>query len=238
MMQVILTSYRRLAYMRRTVESLRQDPIELYIIDGGSDPETVEWIKQSADGWLLFRHNPGADFLKTEGIKAFGTDNEFLVTADDLLYPAGYSDRIRANYLALNSHYPEIEWTFCACQMEHQRITEWDTINGIECRPAKTSQVAGAIIDREICRQVGYFPNYGRTGQGDFAFNSRLEAIGIRRCYWRDPCLIHIGADKPKDYPALHAEYCADKRRHMPHGRADDGHTLDPGRQAPEMGKR
>jgi glycosyltransferase involved in cell wall biosynthesis len=235
-MQVILTSYRRPEYLRRTVASLRQDDIELFIVDGGSDAETVEWIRKAADGWLLFQNNPGADFLKTEGIKAFATEREFLLTADDLLYPAGYSQKILDNYRTINRHYPRIEWSFCACQMPHQRITQWKIVNGIECRPCLDSQISGAIIDLGICRKAGYFPNYGRTGQGDFAFNRRLEALGIMRCYWRDPSIEHIGANKPRDYPELHAEYVADKKLHMPHGRADDGQTLDPGAPHKEIG--
>jgi glycosyltransferase involved in cell wall biosynthesis len=237
-MQVLVTSYRRLAYLKQTVKSLRQDDVELYIIDGGSDKETVEWIKQNADGWLLFQNNPGADFLKTEGIQRFATEREFILTSDDLLFPAGYSRRIMENYLAVNTRYPKIHWTFCACQMEHQGISEWEVVNGIECRPAKTSQVAGAIIDTDICRRVGYFPNYGRGGHGDFAFNLRLERLGIRRCFWKDPRLVHIGGRKAIDYPRLHQSYIADKRAHMSHGRADDLVLTDPGPQTPEAGLR
>lgn len=237
-MQVIVTSYRRLKYLVRTVESLRQDPVEIYVVDGGSDEETVAWIRANADGWLLFRGNPGADYLKTEGIKRFATQREFILTSDDLLFPGGYSARIMDNYLRLNARYPRIEWTFCACSMPHQPITAWQTINGIECFPTAISQVAGAIIDARIARKVGYFPNYGRTGQGDFAFNARLERIGIRRCCWKDPSIEHIGSEKPRDYPDLHEFYLRDKREHMPHGRRDDGMTLDPGIQAAEVGRR
>jgi glycosyltransferase involved in cell wall biosynthesis len=236
--QIIVTSYRRLKYLQQTVASLRQDPAEVYIVDGGSDAETVDWIKANADGWLLFQNNPGADYLKTEGIKRFATAREFVITSDDLLFPAGYAARIMANYQAINSKYPKIDWTFCACQMPHQGITRemWQMINGVKCFPCSKSQVAGAIIDTAIAKQIGYFPNYGRTGQGDFAFNKRLEAIGIKRCYWKNPSLIHIGGDKPTDYPELHAEYLADKAQHMAHGRADDGATLPPGPQREVIG--
>lgn len=224
-MQVLVTSYRRLKYLRRTVESLRQDDVQIFVIDGGSDDETLHWIQENADGWLFFKDNPGADHLKTEGIKQFVKDREFLLTSDDLLFPAGYSTEILSNYMALNARYPIIDWTFCACSMPHQGIkeTDWKDVNGVECFPCKTSQVAGAIIDTDICRQVGYFPNYGRAGHGDFAFNRRLQNLGIRRCYWKSPSVVHIGGDKAKDYPDLHRFYERDKREHMPHGRMDDG---------------
>lgn len=239
-MQVILTSYRRLKYMQQTVASLRQDKVELYIVDGGSDDETVAWIKQNADGWLLFKDNPGADYLKTEGIKTFVTEPEFILTSDDLLFPKGYSERIARNYLRINADYPKIDWTFCACQMPHQGIPDnaWQKVNGIECFPSSKSQVAGAIIDTAICKQVGYFPNYGRTGQGDFAFNKRLQRLGIRRCYWRDPSLVHIGAAKAEDYRELHELYIRDKAVHMAHGKKDDGILMDPGVQRAEVGRR
>lgn len=224
--------------MRRTVESLRQDRVELYIVDGGSDEETVAWIKQNADGWLLFKGNPGADYLKTEGIKKFATEREFLLTADDLLYPAGYSRTILDNYRTINARYPKIDWTFCACQMPHQKIAKWKIINGVVCLPCETSQIAGAILDTAIAAEVGYFPNYGRTGQGDFAMNARLQGLGIRRCYWKNPSVLHIGGYKGRDYPDLHAEYVADKKEHMIHGRTDDGVLTDPGRQHPEAGRR
>lgn len=237
-MQVIVTSYRRLKYLKRTVGSLRQDPVEIYVADGGSDEETVAWIKRRADGWLLFRGNPGADFLKTEAIKRFASAREFILTSDDLLFPAGYSDLIMSNYLKVNADYPRIDWTFCACNMPHLGITQWQTVNGVECRPAVTSQVAGAIIDREICKQVGHFPNYGVTGQGDFAFNRRLQRIGIKRCYWKDPTILHIGGDKAMDYPDLHRLYLRDKRENMMHGRLDDGVLTNPGQRAGIEGHR
>lgn len=239
-MQVIVTSYGRLAYMKRTVESLRQDPVQIYIVDGGSDTETVEWIKANADGWLLFDNNPGADFLKTEGIKEFATDPEFLLTSEDLLFPKGYSARIMSNYRKVNARYPKIDYTFCACQMPHQKIGAgaWKNIHGVECAPCVTSQVSGAIIDRKIIEKIGYFPNYGKTGTGDRAVNVRLQKLGIRRCYWKDPSLLHIGAAKATDYPDLDRLYKEVKPKYIPHAVADDGRTLAPSNTYRIVGRR
>jgi len=223
-MQVIVTSYCRPLYLRQTVKSLRQDPIELYIVDGGSDQETCDYIRSVADGCLFFEGNPGADHLKTEGIKQFVTEPEFVITSDDIAYPKGYSAQILANYRAINKN--GLEWTFCACNQwsitsnpGHRFIT----VNGVEILPVATSQVLGAIIDTEICRSVGYFPVYGKSGQGDWAFSKRLRDRGLKMGYWRQPIAEHIGRNKWIDYPEYSEAFAQDEKHFHPKAIADKG---------------
>lgn len=228
-MQVVVTSFKRLKYLRKCVESLKQDAgVQVYVADGGSDDLTVEWIRQNADGWILFRDNPGADWLKTEGIKAFITDREFVITSDDILFPKGWAETLLGNYLTLNRNPDNPAFTFCACNYAPAEAVgvnhnSWQRINGVECLPTSTSQVLGAIMSRKVCEQVGYFPNYGQSGQGDWTMNVRLEKLGIQRCYFRTPMCIHIGDHKFEDYPEYSREFRVDEDHWQAHARADDG---------------
>lgn len=210
-MQVIVTSYCRLKYLKQTVESLRQDPIQLYIVDGGSDPETREYIREVSDGHLFFDGNPGADHLKTAGIKQFVTDPEFIISSDDLKYPAGYSELILRQYRAINTGHDK--WTFVACNMPHIQVPGWSKVNGVALYEVGTSQVAGAILSLEACKKVGYFPVYGRSGQGDWAISRRLRIAGYRLAYWQQPVIEHIGWTKFTDYPEYSAQFKEDEER-------------------------
>lgn len=218
-MQIVVTSYKRLKYLKQCVESIRQDNVQLFIADGGSDEETKEYIKQNADGFIFFEGNPGADFLKTEGIKAFVTDKEFIISSDDLVYPKGYSELILNQYKKLNAD--GLKWTFCACNMQSLEDEvkkynnpalhswKWEIVNGVEILKVVVSQVAGAILDLELCKFVGYFPAYGKSGYGDRAISKRLQALGINLCFFRNPMIDHIGRNKAIDFP----EYSADFER-------------------------
>jgi len=222
-MQVIVTSYRRPLYLRRTLESLRQDSIELYVVDVGADQETREYIERTADGALFLDHDPGADGSKTEGIKRFVTDPEFLITSDDLVFPAGYSSLISDQYRKLNAG--GLQWTFCSCNLGYIRDqfpNEFPKINGVRIREVETSQVSGAIVDTAICRKVGYFPVYGKSGQGDWAFSKRLRALGLRMGYFWEPMLDHIGGNKHLDYPEYTKEFRIDEDTWWERARVDD----------------
>ena len=217
-MQIVVTSYKRLKYLKQCVESIRQDNVQLFIADGGSDEETKEYIRQNADGSIFFKDNPGADFLKTEGIKAFITDKEFIISSDDLVYPKGYSKLILGQYKKLNKD--GLKWNFCACNMlqledEVKKYNNpdwtWEVVNGVEILKVVVSQVAGAILDLELCKFIGYFPAYGKSGYGDRAISNRLKALGINLCFFRNPMIDHIGKNKAIDYPEYTADFARDE---------------------------
>lgn len=211
--QVIVTSYRRLAYLKRTVESLRQNDVQLFIVDGGSDNETLGYIKSVADGALYFENNPGADYLKTAGIRKFITEPEFMLASDDLEFPKGGVSWAFEQYRRLNAD--GLQWTFCACNLDYidaHPPRPFISHCGVDILEVNTCQVSGAIIDTRVCREVGYFPVYGRSGQGDWAFSKRIRARGLRMCYFRRPVLKHIGAAKWKDYPEYAREFEEDER--------------------------
>ena len=214
-LQIVLTSYIRPKYLIPTVESLRQDDIELYITDGGSDEETIKFIKENSDGYLLFQGNPGADTLKSEGIKKFITNKEFLLTSDDLVYPKGYSELILENYEKINKD--GLKWDYCACSFDHylKRFNEkYQNINGVEIMPVATCQVAGAIINLKLCKSVGYFPTYGRSGMGDWSYSKRMRELGIKMGYWKNVIIDHIGASKKADYPEYTKEMVQDASKY------------------------
>ena len=60
-MQVIVTSFRRFKYLKQTIESLRQDDVELIIVDDGSNNSEIEdYIQSNADIAILCKDNRGA----------------------------------------------------------------------------------------------------------------------------------------------------------------------------------
>lgn len=221
---MIVTSYCRLGYLKHTVESLRQDDVQLIIVDGGSDEETREYIRKAADQFLLFRGNPGADFLKNAGAFGFVTELEFMVTSDDLIFPKHYSTWSAEQYRRLNRD--GLKWTFVACNMDH--IDKWPprpfrSIGGVDILEVDTCQVSGAIINWEVFVKLGGFPSYGRSGQGDWAFSRRIQQLGLRMGYLRRPCLKHLGAKKWEDYPEYSRMFEDDERRWQRAAKADIG---------------
>ncbi len=221
MLQVIVTSYCRPLYLEPCLKSLRQDEVELYVVDGGSDRQTIDLIKAYASRYILLSGNPGADVLKNEGIKAFATNPEFMITSDDIQYPAGYSQKLMAQYEKLNQGRRPPHWTFCACSLPHYVSHPGEIHNGVNVLPTGTSQVLGAIIDTEVCRSVGHFPVYGKSGQGDWAFSKRLRDRGIQMCYFREPVVVHLGLNKLADYPEYSAEFRKDEDYWLPLAQRD-----------------
>jgi hypothetical protein len=66
----------------------------------------------------------------------------------------------------------------------------------------------------------------------------RLGRLGVKRCYWRYPQLIHLGAMKWTDYPEYSKEYEMDDKVYSLHGRADDGVVIVPTIDYREVGRR
>ena len=215
--QIILTSYIRPKYLIPTVESLRQDDVELYIIDGGSDEETIKFIKQNSDGHLLFKGNPGADYLKTEGIKKFITNRRFIITSDDLIYTKGYSKQLMDSHAQLNQD--GLFWDFVACGKERHHslpyCKKYIDVNGITVMPVRFGQVSGAVITTELCKLVGYFPIIGQSGQGDLAYSNLMRNRGIKYGYFKDIIIDSIGRDKYKDYPEYSKAFKVDEAKYV-----------------------
>jgi len=220
--QIILTSYIRPKYLIPTVESLRQDDVELYIVDGGSNDETVKFIKQNSNGCLLFKNNPGADFLKTEGIKKFVTNDRFIITSDDLVFSKGYSKQLMESHDKLNLD--GLKWDFVACGKTRHRKEPWCnhfiTVNGVGVMPVRYGQVAGAVITTELCKSVGYFPLCGKSGQGDLAYSTFMKNKGIKIGYFQDILIEDIGRFKFRDYPEYTRNFQADEAIHVPKAKA------------------
>ncbi len=224
--QIIVTSYQRPKYLKPCIESLRQDDVRIYVVDGGSDQETCNWIKKRVDGFKFLNGNPGADVLKNVGIKSFVEDPEFMLTSDDLLYPEGYSRILTENYHQINQGKRPPAWTFCACPrgvMLDSKRFKFEVRHGVSILPVSYCQVRGAIIDTEVCRQVGYFPVYGRSGQGDCAFSSRLRRAGFKMGYFKLPVVDHLGRHKERDYPDYSKVFAADSDRWHDVAKRDNG---------------
>jgi len=200
-MQVLVQSYQRLKYLKQTVESLRQDDVEICIVDGGSDDETVRYICRNADKYLLYFDNPGADFLKNEGIKQLITDDYFILSADDIVYPLNYSFMLQQRFKLLNEF--ELKWAFCSCNMAHVEALPlyWQIFQGFEFHEVGGPQSASAIVSRKAFLEVGLYPEFGKFGAGDWAIGKKLIKAGYKCCYLREPMVEHLGNDNATDFP-------------------------------------
>lgn len=200
-MQVLVQSYRRLKYLKQTVDSLRLDDVDLFIVDGGSDQPTKDYIKSVADKYLFFNDNPGSDFLKNEGIKHLITDNYFILSADDIEYSEGYSKLMKQQFEKLN--WCELKWAFCSSNMEivENQNLKWSTVNGVDIYQVSGLQSASAIVSRVALMQVGLYPVYGKYGAGDWALGKMLLKSNYHCCYIRQPMVIHLGNNNAVDYP-------------------------------------
>jgi len=200
-MQVLVQSYQRLKYLKQTVESLRQDDVEICIVDGGSDDETISYICRNADKYLLFKDNPGADFLKNEGIKQLITDDYFILSADDIVYPHNYSYLLRHRFNLLNT--VGLKWAFCSCNMWHveNQNLNWKRIEGVEVYEVSSPQSASAVVSRKALIEVGLYPQFGKFGAGDWALGKKLALKNYKCCYVRLPMVEHLGNNNAVDYP-------------------------------------
>jgi len=209
--QVVVTSFKRLKYLKRTVESLRQDDVELIIVDDGSnDPEIEEYIVDKADIAILCSKNRGADFSKNTGL-VHATEELIMVTSDDLVYPKGYSKLLEEQYKTINRD--ELKYMFMACNMHSvDRVSNgrWIKVNGVEIRCTGKSQVAGAMFNTKTIKEIGGWPIYGKSGAGDRALSYKLGKLGYRLGYFRTPMIQHIGSQKYKDFPEYSEEFRRD----------------------------
>lgn len=224
--QVVITSYQRPRYLIPCLESFRQDDVELYVVDGGSDEETRRSIYERATGYYMMEGNPGADVLKNEGVRRFVTQPEFIISADDIVVPRGYSSLIFEQYRALNAGREKPEWTMMSCNMAYIEAGGWGdkfkTVNGVEVLEVGASNTVATIMDTAACKAVNYWPIYGKSGQGDHAISRRLIAAGYKIGYFRKPLVQHLGDNKWVDYPEYSKAFKLDEDFWYHEARKDD----------------
>lgn len=224
-LQCIVTSYKRLRYLRPCLESMKLDDVELYVVDGSLDTDIGAFLSQAhaaglIAGYIRQPDNPGADVLKNLGINNFVTNPEFVISSDDLIYPKGWANLLMENYRKINSRADR--YTMCACSTEalivdYSKKPEdaegnvYRTINGVRFMEVGYSMVSGAVMDTEAVKRVGGFPVYGKTGCGDVAISRRLRKIGYKVGYFMEPVCDHIGRAKPIDYPEYSATFKVDE---------------------------
>jgi glycosyltransferase involved in cell wall biosynthesis len=243
-LQCLITTYRRPKYLEQCLRSMRDQAgaaIELFVVSGDDDPETVAILEQLADRYRLIPDNPGADVLKNEGIADFITDPSFLISSDDFLYPANWVPTVLEQWERCNQ--PNRAFAMMASPSEEIVAfhaapgftggTRYRPIRGLDLMPTGVSMCAGAMMDSELCDhvrralkrkgQAGPFPVYGVTGQGDIAIAKEFAALGFEVGYFRHPVLKHIGGQKGVDYPEYTADFAADDsvwqaraRKHRP----------------------
>jgi hypothetical protein len=216
-LQVLVISCKRPDYLWKTLASLRQDDVELFVVDGGSGSLVQEKIKTIADSTWFSSENLGADRHKNIGIRTFITQPEFLISADDIVYPAGYSTLLMDQYRAINRD--GLRWVFMACNfdyIERRGPHPWQMVNGVEVLETDGMQSSCAIVDLATWNAVGGFPEYGMSGQGDHAIGRMIRKLGRKGGYFRKPIIEHLGDFKWRDYPQYAKDFETDENYWYP----------------------
>jgi GT2 family glycosyltransferase len=75
-LSVVIGSYNRLPFLRRTVETVRKEinglHAEIFVVDGGSTDGTVEWLVTQKDVISIIQHNRGEWLGRTIERKSWG----------------------------------------------------------------------------------------------------------------------------------------------------------------------
>jgi glycosyltransferase involved in cell wall biosynthesis len=213
---------------------MKKANIELCVVDGGECAESRAIARELADVVIELRNNPGADVLKNVGIEHFVTDDIFLISSDDFVYPDNWLGTLLDQWERVNS--AGLLYAMMASPTETviARHTNPEGVGrgvGVHYKPGpgntqimttSITMVAGTIMDTAACYYVGGFPVYGKTGQGDIAISRTLRKAGYEVGYFRDPVLVHLGEDKRDDYPDYSNEFAADDSIYQAKARKHD----------------
>lgn len=221
-LQCIVTSYQRPKYLLPCLESMRAGgDVELYVVDGGSDQETLAEIERLADGWLFLDGNPGGDVLRNLGVKRFVTEPRCVVTDDDFLFPSNWAARIVEQYDTLNRN--RLEWAMVACStVEIAASHQFADVSGVKILEVLRPQTSGTILDVGVLRRAGMFPEYGKGGAGGYVIGERIRKLGFRGGYLEEPALIHTGGNKESDYPEYSRAFSDEEKIWYPRCLRDD----------------
>jgi hypothetical protein len=223
-LQCIVTSYKRLRYLKPCLESMKLDDIELYVVDGGGDEQIalfLTWAKISgliADFHITSVENPGADRLKNIGIEKYVTGPEFVMSSDDFLFHRDWSVKLMRQYRALNAAGLRFPMVALPTELVIERHIvkdqrgKWATINGVQFMDTSCAMVSGTIMDTAVTRRVELFPVFGRGGHGDVAIGGRMRKCGYQVGYLAEPIIWHLGhePDKEVHFPEYAAAYDKD----------------------------
>jgi GT2 family glycosyltransferase len=118
---VVLGSYNRRAFLRTTIESIRDNgypgPLEILVVDGGSDDGSLSWLLEQKDVVTIVQHNRGTfrgrpierrswGYFMNLGFKAAEGTYVLMVSDDCLLVPGAIAAGVRRFETALEAGAP------------------------------------------------------------------------------------------------------------------------------------
>lgn len=107
---IVLGSYNRKAFLRATIESIRDNgiagPYEIIVVDGGSNDGSVEWLTSQKDIVTIVQHNRGEfrgrpierrswGYFMNLGFKAAEGKYVLMISDDCLLVPGAVNEGVR-----------------------------------------------------------------------------------------------------------------------------------------------
>lgn len=106
---VVIPNYNCLPTLPRAIESIRMQgvPVEIIVVDDGSNDGSKEWLAQQADIKLLITERLGASHARNHGIEHCSNDLIAFLDADDY-----WLENKLSQQLSLHHHCPELVCSF------------------------------------------------------------------------------------------------------------------------------
>lgn len=177
---ILFLTHNNLALTRRAWESaLLQDiPITAWFVDNGSTDGTVDWLKQTADHYILNEDNAGVSFGWNEGLgRLFGTER----LRDDAL--------IEDHVLVCNTDIVLPTWfyeTLLSYNLPFVSGVAVDSMIGVPSAPPDNGECSphpdfsAFLIARDTWEMVGPFDEAMKHYASDCDFHIRAHRKGVR----------------------------------------------------------
>lgn len=106
---VVIPNYNCRLTLPRAIESIRLQgvPVEIIVVDDGSNDGSREWLAQQADVTLLFTERAGASQARNHGIEHCSNELVAFLDADDY-----WLENKLSQQLSLHQHCPELVCSF------------------------------------------------------------------------------------------------------------------------------
>ena len=179
LLSVVICVYNGERFLADAIDSaLAQDyrPVEVIVVDDGSDDRSAEIAKSYPDVKVVSQENTGLGAARNAGIAAATGAFLAFLDADDVMLPTKLSEQ--AGYL---SAHPEVGYVLCRQRLvpnPGSDLPAWARRDPIFGDPGGVQPTSGLVRRTALERAGGFDPSV-RIGDG-MAWLSRLREAGIR----------------------------------------------------------
>jgi glycosyltransferase involved in cell wall biosynthesis len=179
LISVVICVYNGERFLGEAIDSVfAQDyqPIELIVVDDGSDDRSAQIARSYADVRVLSQENRGVGAARNAGIDASSGAFLAFLDADDVMLPSKLSDQ--AGHLFAH---PEVGYVLCRQKLfpdSGSDLPAWARRDPIFGDPGGVQPTCGLVRRTALQRAGGFDPSV-RMGDG-MEWLSRLREAGIR----------------------------------------------------------